>query len=90
MSRVLASAYYNTHTHKSENILFTVELISSEHIVLGPDTNFLSQVTCTLLAMIATIPLSQLLCFHILLIKKVSSRTITDHLITLCMLNLRN
>ncbi|KAG2537905.1 hypothetical protein PVAP13_9NG323800 [Panicum virgatum] len=27
-------------------------------------------VTCTLLAMIATIPLSQLLCFHILLIKK--------------------
>lgn len=27
-------------------------------------------VTCTLLAMVATIPLSQLLCFHILLIKK--------------------
>jgi hypothetical protein len=29
--------------------------------------------TCTLLAMLATIPLAQLFCFHVLLIKKVSN-----------------
>jgi hypothetical protein len=34
--------------------------------------DFTLQATCTILAMIATVPLAQLLCFHILLIKKVS------------------
>jgi hypothetical protein len=36
------------------------------------DMILLLQATCTILAMIATVPLAQLLCFHILLIKKVS------------------
>ncbi|OEL17669.1 putative protein S-acyltransferase 22 [Dichanthelium oligosanthes] len=49
---------------------FLIYLISSDHIILGTDTKFLLQVACTLLAVVATIPLSQLLCFHILLIKK--------------------
>jgi hypothetical protein len=37
--------------------------------------SFLTQASCTMLAMVASLPIAQLLFFHILLIKKVSSDT---------------